>query len=134
MADIKNLKHVVDFKHYDFESNDVPEKYDGDYAAANFFKGYFIPKARAEMRKIANNLGATLFFSKGHFEFSGFLKKGGNCVYFSVGDVRDGGTGRWYDQVLYRAARNEKDFGGCSSNEYCSYDKLEESLKGWLEY
>ena len=47
MADISNLKHVVDFKNYDFESNDVPAKYDGDYAASNFFKGYFIPKARA---------------------------------------------------------------------------------------
>ena len=132
MADISNLKHVVDFKNYDFESNDVPDKYDGDYAASNFFKGYFIPKARAEMNKIAKNLGAKLFFSKGHFYFSGFLKKGDKCVYFNVGDVRDGGTGRWYREVLVRGARHEKDFSGCTTNSYCHYDELESTLAGWL--
>lgn len=132
MADISKLKHVVDFKNYDFDSTDVPDKYESDYTAANFFKGYFIPKARAEMRKIAQNLGAELFFSKGYFYFSGFLKKGGKCVYFSVGDVRDGGTGRWYNEVLYRGARNEKDYTGCTSNNYCHYDELESKLAEWL--
>ena len=132
MADISNLKHVVDFKNYDFESNDVPDKYEGDYTASNFFKGYFIPKARAEMNKIAKNLGAKLFFSKGHFYFSGFLKKGDKCVYFQVRDVRDGGTGGWYNTVLVRGARDEKDFSGCTTNSYCHYDELESTLAKWL--
>ena len=84
------------------------------------------------MNKIAKNLGAKLFFSKGHFYFSGFLKKSDKCVYFQVRDVRDGGTGGWYNTVLVRGARDEKDFSGCTTNSYCHYDELESTLAGWL--
>ena len=125
--DLSKMKTVKDFKDYDFESCDVPEKYWGDYTHANFFKGYFIPIARKEFKALAKKIGAEITFSPNYFEWSAFFIKDGKYIYVHVGDVRYDVGGHWYDSVLFRTAKNEKDYsGGC--NRYCSYEELAEEL------
>lgn len=124
---VPSEKTVEAFKNYKFENCDVPEKYWGDYTHANFFKRYFIPIARREMKKLAAKIGADVIFEKGFFEWSCFFKKDGKCIYVHVGDVRYSICGHWYDNVLYRTAKDEKDYHGGTNNS-CSYDKLESCL------
>ena len=128
----KKTMSVKDFKDYNFENCDVPEKYWGDYPHANFFKGEFIPVARREMRAMAKRLGAELKFSPMYFEYSCFFKKGDKFVYVNVGDVRYNVCGHWYENVLYRTAESYEDYhGGCNNN--CPYDELEENIKRLLD-
>ena len=125
--DLSKLKTVKDFRNYDFENCDVPEKYWGDYTHANFFKGYFIPIVRKEFKALAKKIGAGISFSPNYFEWSAFFVKDGKYIYVHVGDVRYNVGGNWYDNVLFRTAKNEKDFSG-GSNNYCSYEELAEEL------
>lgn len=117
-------KTVKSFRNYDFENCDVDPKYYGDYPHANFFKGEFLPIARKEFRNLAKKLGAELTFSGNYFEYSAFFKKADKCIYVHVGDVRYNICGNWYDKVLYRTAKDEKDYSG-GANYQCSYDELE---------
>ena len=122
-------KTIKSFRNYDFENCDVEPKYYGDYPHANYFKGEFLPVARKELKKMAANIGAELIFSPGYFYYSAFFKKNDKCVYINVGDVRY--DSNWYDKVLFRTAKNEKDYtGGC--NCYCSYDNLESEVSDLL--
>lgn len=124
-------KCVADFLDYDFESYDVPEDCYGDYAHANFFKKYFAPILRSELKKMASAIGATLVLNVNHFEAYGFFCRDGKYVYFSISDVR---YWDWYDKVLYRTAESTSDYTG-GSNMYCSYERLKESvdeLMGWM--
>lgn len=130
--DLSKMKTVKDFKNYDFESCDVPEKYWGDYTHANFFKGYFIPIARKEFKAIAKKIGAEITFSPNYFEWSAFFCKDGKYIYVHVGDVRYNVCGHWYDDVLYRTAANEKDYTG-GANCRCSYDELADKLSELFE-
>ena len=123
MAETK--KTVKDFIGYDFESCNVPEKYWGDYTHANYFKGYFIPIARRELKALAKKIGAEVEFSPGYFEYSAFFCKDGKYIYVHVGDVRYNSD--WYGNVLFRTAKNERDYTG-GSNCYCSHDNLEDEL------
>lgn len=127
--DLSNMKTVKDFKDYDFESCDVPEKYWGDYTHANFFKGYFIPIVRREFKTIAKKIGATVTLSPNYFEWTAFFKKDDKFIYVSVSDVR---YWKWYDSVLFRVADNEHDYCG-GMNNYCSYDKLTDNLSEMFE-
>ncbi len=129
---VPSEKTVEAFKNYNFENCDVPEKYWGDYSHANFFKRYFIPIARREMNKIAKHLGAEAFFEKGVFEWSCYFKKDGKCIYVRIGDVRFLICGHWYDNVLYRATKDENDSRGGLNNN-CSYGELEENLKAMFD-
>ena len=124
-------KTVKSFYNYDFENCDVPEKYQGDYPHANYFKGEFIPVARRELRAMAKRLGAELTFDPMYFEFSAFFSKGGKHVYVHVWDVRFNVCGHWYEHVLYRTAASTKDYTG-GSNHYTSYDGLEQAVAGLL--
>ena len=69
-------------------------------------------------------------FSKGHFYVTGFLEHAGKYVYFSVGDVRIGGAFHW-KKVLYRTAKNTRDFTG-GINQYCEMGSLVESVSALL--
>lgn len=131
--DLSKMKTVKDFKDYDFESCDVPEKYWGDYTHANFFKGYFIPIARKEFKAIAKKIGADIIFSPSYFEWSAFFIKDGKYIYVHVGDVRFNCCGPWYDDVLYRTAANEKDYTG-GTNRRCSYNELADKLSELFEW
>lgn len=63
--------------------------------------------------------------SKGHFEMSGFLrhKETGKFIYFSLPDVRWAIGGMWYDHVLYRLAKDDRDFTG-GLNNFAPLSKL----------
>ena len=125
------VKTIKSFKNYDFESWDVPEKYQGDFAPANYFRGEFIPVARREMKKVAASIGAEMVeFSPSHFYFSAFFKKDGKFVYVNVGDVRY--ESNWYDNVLIRSAKSEKDYTG-GSNNFCSIDNLGDKMNNIFE-
>jgi len=52
---------------------------------------------------------------KGHFYLSGFIKRDNKFVYFSCSDVR-GSNNEWYNSLLIRTAKHEKDFTGGSNN------------------
>lgn len=122
-------KTVKSFRNYDFENCDVEPKYYGDYPHANFYKGEFLPVARRELKKMAANMGAELIFNPGYFYYSAFFKKDDKCVYINVGDVRY--DSNWYDKVLFRTAKNEKDYTG-GANRFCSYDNLENEVNSLL--
>ena len=127
--DLSKMKTVKSFKDYDFESCDVPEQYWGDYTHANFFKKYFIPIARKEFKEIAKKIGAEVIFSPMYFEWSAFFIKDGKYIYVHMGDVR---YWKWYDDVLFRTAENEKDYTG-GANRRCSYDNLAEELSSLFD-
>lgn len=118
------MKTVKSFKNYDFESWEVPEKYNGDFSPQNYFKGEFVPALRKEFKAIAKNLNAELKFSHNYFECSAFFSVNGKYIYVHIGDVR---FNNWYESVLYRTAKDDKDYSG-GSNCYCGYERLEEEL------
>jgi hypothetical protein len=48
-------------------------------------------------------------FNTGHYYVSGFFRNADNlCFYFSISDIRHFG----FDKLLYRSARDEKDYTG----------------------
>jgi hypothetical protein len=120
-------KTVASFKNYDFDNTNVPDKYECDYPAAAFFNGEFVPVIRREMNALAKKLGAAIKFSKGHFYINAFFSKGGKHANVIISDVRDGGTGRWFDNVLFRETRDTNDHKGVC-NCYCTYPQLGECL------
>lgn len=65
-------------------------------------------------------------WSRGHFGISGFLKnkKNNKLVYFSCSDVRHF-PNSWYENLLIRTAKNEKDYTG-GSNDYCKFPNIKE--------
>lgn len=62
---------------------------------------------------------------KGHFEFSAFFERSGKYVYISCSDVRFF-PNQWYDELLIRSAKNEKDYTG-GMNYHISIEKLKET-------
>ena len=126
---IPTQKTVAAFKDYDFENCDVPEKYWGDYTHANFFRKYFIPIVRREIKAMAKAIGATVKFDSGYFEWSAFFSKNGKFIYVSTSDHR---WNNWYDDVLYRWAENDHDYHG-GPNNFTSYDKLKERVAELLD-
>jgi hypothetical protein len=67
----------------------------------------------------------------GHFYVSGFLKKDDKFVYFSVSDVRHF-PNEWFNKVLIRTAKNEKDYSG-GSNKYTNLKEIKNSVDNLLE-
>lgn len=89
----------------------------------------FNKQVKAYIKKLIKNDFELASWSKGHFEFGGFLKhKSGKYVYFSSDDVRFSPNG-WYNNLLIRTAENDKDYTG-GNNCFC---KLDDLLKKALE-
>lgn len=124
-------KTVKDFYDYDFDSVDTcPEDCWGDYTHRNFFKKYFYPIARKEMKQLAAKLNAEIIeCSLNGFDITTVMKRDGKFVYIHMGDMRDFG-GRWYETILVRRMAHEKDWSGMG-NHHCSYEELEEQVN-WL--
>ena len=63
-------------------------------------------------------------YSRGHFEFSAFLKNKatGNFAYVSCSDVRFF-SDQWWTNLLIREARNEKDYRG-GRNFECKFTEI----------
>lgn len=122
------MNTVKSFKNYNFENCNLPSEYYGDYPHVNFFKKAFIPIARKEFKALAKKIDVELVsFEPMYFEYSAFFFKNDKYVYVHIGDVRY--NRNWYDDVLYRTAKNEHDYSG-GSNRYCSYEELAEKIKG----
>ena len=68
MATKKPTKTVLDFKNYDFDNCDVPEKYWGDYPHANYAKGEFAPALRRELKAAAKKIGAEAKVEYNYFD------------------------------------------------------------------
>lgn len=67
---------------------------------------------------------------KGHYEFSVFIRnQAGNHLYISISDVRFWNN-EWYNRILIRTAKNEKDYRG-GSNHYTSLPNLTQTAE-WL--
>ena len=94
------------------------------------------------MRKIANSVGGELVSpSYGHYDMSGFIKRGLNYVYFSYDtSLCEGGRtkvilkgkGGWHSPLLLRTAKDARDFrGGC--NNYESFENCEGMIARLLD-
>jgi hypothetical protein len=71
----------------------------------------FYKTFKSEFTKELKSIGATdIVFSRGHFDVTGFCTLNGQPWYFSLGDVR--GSEFRLPQLLYRTAKNYKDFMG----------------------
>ena len=89
------------------------------------------------MRKIAKGIGAEVVKpSYGHYDMSGFIKRGDKYVYFSYSHcgnrtqvlLKD--TSLYYgasSPLLIRTAENEKDYHG-GSNNYAAFEVCEEMI------
>lgn len=85
--------------------------------------------AKRELKKMAKAAGFILTsFSQQSFSFSAVLQKesSGAFFYVSICDVRDN-FDEWYNNVLYRAMRHEKDWSG-GKNHYCKWCDLMDAL------
>ena len=87
------------------------------------------------MKKIAASLNAELVnYSKGHYDMSGFIKRGDKYVYFDYSSSFCGGRtqvllknnryGEFYSPLLIRTAKNEKDYTG-GYNNFESFESCE---------
>ena len=93
------------------------------------------------MRKIARNLGGELVNnSYGHYDMSGFIKRGDRYVYFSYSNgIGKGGRNHvvlknnynWIAPMLCRTAANEKDYRGGTNND-CYFENCEELIEKLL--
>lgn len=71
-------------------------------------------------------------FSTGHYYASWFVKNSeGKHIYMSFSDVRYFNKS-WYNSILYRTAKDEKDYTG-GSNWYTDLNNMESHLKKMFE-
>lgn len=114
MSSLENF--VKKYKNVLFESSafETPE-----------FKKFASSFCRALRKDVKEGDFEIVNISKGHFEISGFLKhkESGKFIYFAIPDVRWGTLGTWYDHVLYRTAKDDRDFTG-GHNNFCPLSKL----------
>ena len=83
------------------------------------------------LRTLCKESGWELIVSgKSHYWFSVFIRnQAGNHLYISISDVRFW-KNEWYNRILIRTAKNEKDYRG-GSNHYTSLPNLTQTAE-WL--
>lgn len=89
----------------------------------------FQREAKTELRKILLDAGFEMFkFLPNHYEFSCIAKKADEDRYYyiSISDVRTF-RDKWWNAVLYRAMKDEKDYRG-EQNHYCKWGEIGERL------
>lgn len=89
----------------------------------------FQKEAKTELKKMLSASGFEIFkFLPNHYEFSCIVRKleEERYYYISISDVRMFGD-KWWNNVLYRAMKDEKDYGG-EQNHYCKWEEIGESL------
>lgn len=97
----------------------------------------FAKELKTVLRSDAKSLGFNLAdFSKGHYFVSGFFEKDGKYVYFSYDVPRsetpmDLTAKSAFDGVLYRTAKNCKDYTG-GPNRFTSMTTLLENVETLL--
>lgn len=106
-----------------------PWEFSSGSTTGNDFRAF----ARLFKKGIAERLptGASLVkSSKGHYIASGFIKRQGKFIYFSVSDVRHF-PGDWYSNILIRTAKSDTDYTG-GSNCYTSLDEFTQRVDSLL--
>ena len=97
----------------------------GAYVSPEFKS--FSRKWRNFLTRMCNANGWELKnFNSGHYYCSWFIKKEGKFIYCSFSDVRHFSKS-WYQSILYRTAKHEKDYTG-GSNWYSDLPSLENNL------
>ena len=99
----------------------------GGYAGKDYLD--FQRVAKKDLKKIAQSVGFKLHsFDPNHYCFTAVLQheSTGGFVYVSVSDVRLG-RDYWYNRVLYRTMKHEKDWIG-GSNQWCAWNELAAAL------
>lgn len=88
----------------------------------------FARSFKSYCKKIAGNDYELISFNRGHFYCSGFFKnKATNkYAYFSTSDVRFF-KNEWYNRLLVRTAKHDKDFSGGANHTYM-LDQLAEAI------
>lgn len=81
--------------------------FDSGVVNSEVFNAFFDTFKRSFTRILRRLDANEIEFNKGHFYISGFFKVDTGCFYFSISDVRDGGT-----KMLIRTAKDNKDFTG----------------------
>jgi hypothetical protein len=69
-------------------------------------------------------------WSRGHFEVSGFIERGGRYVYFNTSDVRYFRE-EWAENILVRTAKHNRDYTG-GQNCSASLETFRERVDGLL--
>jgi len=124
MSSLENF--VKKYKNVLFESSafETPE-----------FKKFASSFCRALRKDVKEGDFEIVNISKGHFEISGFLKhkESGKFIYFAIPDVRWSTLGTWwYDHVLYRTAKDDRDFTG-GHNNFCPLSKFLDSAEALVQ-
>jgi hypothetical protein len=94
------------------------------------------------MKKIAESIGAELVNrSYGHYDMSGFIKRGDKYVYFNYSSSLCGGRtqvllkgnryGEFYYPMYFRTAESDHDFRG-GTNNFHSFEGCEELIDNLL--
>ena len=99
------------------------------------FKKFASSFCRALRKDVKEGDFEIVNISKGHFELSAFLKhkESGKFIYFAIPDVRWSTLGTsWYDHVLYRTAKDDRDFTG-GHNNFCPLSKLLDSTEALVQ-
>ena len=112
---------------------------DGSYVSKEFHS--FQVAFFNAMRKIAKSLeGEVVNPSYGHYDMSGFIKRGDKYVYFnySNGCGRGGRThvvlkdnGNWFQPMYCRTAKHERDYRGGYNNN-CYFEDCESVIERLL--
>lgn len=91
----------------------------------------FARKFKNALKKELATINATITaYNVGHFYVSGFFRIGENCFYFSISDVRGMMPIPFCDlPMLYRTAKNEKDYTGGSNNYVEIADGMAHQMK-----
>lgn len=99
-----------------------------------------------EVDKIAHGLGGSVVKSfKGHYDITCFVKVGEKYIYVNYDNScgyggrahitltrRTNGGGFWYQPLMLRTARNDRDYIG-GANEYCPFTDLERFIDNLLK-
>jgi len=99
----------------------------GGYAGKDYLD--FQRAAKRDLKKIAQSAGFSLHsFGPNHYCFTAVLRHEatGAFVYVSISDVRFG-QDHWYNRVLYRSMKHEKDWTG-GPNQRCAWNELATAL------
>ena len=117
MANLNELKKYLD---YEFSTGvytgDDYKKFQTKYL---YYLGSLCKKQNWQLIKV----------SKGHYNFSAFIRNQYRYLYISIPDVRYNKNG-WYNHVLIRTAKNVFDYTG-GTNNYTNLERLTESAD-WL--
>lgn len=84
----------------------------------------FERRCKKELKDMCAKVGINVHsFNPNHFMWTAVLEKDGKFIYVSISDVRF--WNNWYNHILVRTMKHDKDWTG-GSNNYCHFDEIAE--------